>query len=127
MTDLNETIRLSEVIIHKGRYAYLKTDKQVLGDYFLITKDADEVTIISKENNINTVDFFEETKWFTMLEIRPHKPFLTVGFIAAITKSIADRGLNVLVVSTYSKDYVLINEEYKNQAIEALRDLGFNC
>ena len=88
---------------------YYCSYKQVLGDYFLIAKDADEVTIISKENNINTVDFFEETKWFTMLEIRPYKPFLTVGFIAAITKSIADRGLNVLVVSTYSKDYILLN------------------
>ena len=67
----------------------------------------------------------EETKWFKLFEVRPHTPFLAVGFIATITKSIADKGINVLVVSTYSKDYLLIKEEKSNYAIEALRELGF--
>ena len=125
MPDLNEEIQLSDVIVHPGRYAYLKTDKQVLGDHFLITKDADEITIVTEENNVNSVEFSEETKWFKLFEIRPHTPFLTVGFIATITKAIADKGLNVLVVSTYSKDYILIKEEHSTQAVEALEELGF--
>ncbi len=125
MSRLDEEIKLSEVIVHPGRYAYLKTNKQVLGDHFLITKDADEITIVTEENNVNLVDFSEETKWFKLFEIRANTPFLTVGFIATITKSIADKGLNVLVVSTYSKDYIMIKDEKSNQAVDALKGLGF--
>lgn len=125
MSDLNEEIKLSEVIVHPGKYAYLKTNKQVLGDHFLIARDADEITIVTEEKNVSSIDFSEETKWFKLFEIRPNVPFLTVGFIATITKSIADKGLNVLVVSTYSKDYILVKDEKSNQAIDALKELGF--
>jgi len=125
MSDLQKEIQLSKVIIHPWKYAYLKTDKQILGDHFLISKDDDEITIVTKESNVAAVDFSEETKWFKLFEIKPHMPFLTVGFIATITQAIADKGLNVLVVSTYSKDYILIKDEDSTKAIEALKGLGF--
>ncbi|MEI6775138.1 MAG: ACT domain-containing protein [bacterium] len=91
----------------------------------MISKDDDEITIVTKESNVAAVDFSEETKWFKLFEIKPHMPFLTVGFIATITQAIADKGLNVLVVSTYSKDYILIKDEDSTKAIEALKGLGF--
>ncbi len=122
---LQQEISLSKVIVHPGRYAYLKTDKQILGDHFLISKDADEITIITEEKNVDTVNFSEATKWFKLFEIKAHVPFLTVGFIATITQAIAEKGLNVLVVCTYSKDYILIRDEGSNDAIQALKDIGF--
>lgn len=125
MTNLNDEIQLSEVFVHPGRYAYLQTDKQILGDHFLITKDADEITIVTEEKNIDSINFSKETKRFKLFEIKPNTPFLTVWFIAAITKAIADKGLNVLVVSTYSKDYVLVREETNDQARDALKELWF--
>ena len=125
MTDLNEEIRASEVHVHPGRYAYLKAKEQVLGNHFLISKDGDEITIVTEEANVKDIDFSEDTKWFKLFEIRPKTPFLAVGFIATITQAIADKGLNVLVVSTYSKDYILIKEDSDSQAIEALKELGF--
>jgi len=125
MSELQDEISLSEVIVQPGRYAYLKTDKQVLGDHFLISKDDDEITIVTKEENVSSVEFSAETKWFKLFEIKPHKPFLTVGFIATITRAIADKGLNVLVVSTYSKDYIMVKDEQNGEAIEALKELGF--
>ena len=47
------------------------------------------------------------------------------GFIACVTRAIADRNLNVLVVSTFSKDYVPVREEALAEAVAALRELGF--
>ena len=125
MTNLNEEIQLSEVIVHPGRYAYLKTDKQILGDHFLITQDIDEVTIVTEEKNVDSINFSQETKRFKLFEIKPHIPFLTIWFLATITKAIADKGLNVLVVSTYSKDYVLVRDETNEQASNALKELWF--
>jgi hypothetical protein len=47
------------------------------------------------------------------------------GFISCITQAIAERDLNVLVVSTFSKDYFLVREESIGSAVTAFRDLGF--
>ena len=44
---------------------------------------------------------------------------------SSITQAISERDLNVLVVSTFSKDYFLVREECINTAISALRELGF--
>jgi hypothetical protein len=37
----------------------------------------------------------------------------------------ADADLNVLVVSTYSKDYIMVREEGRDTAIAALRQAEF--
>ena len=125
MITLAEEIAWSEIIIQPWRYAYLKTDTQVIGDHFLVSKDADEVTIVTEEKNMDSVNFSQATKRFKLYEIRPVTPFLAVGFIATVTRAIADQELNVLVVSTYSKDYILVKEETSNNAAEALKKLGF--
>ena len=78
MTNLNEEIQLSELIVRPGKYAYLQTDKQILGDHFLITKDDDEVTIITEEKNVDAINFSQITKRFKLFEIRANMPFLTV-------------------------------------------------
>lgn len=124
--DLDEVIRSSQVIVRQGRYAYLKAEALVeLGEHFLVAQDADEVTVVTEEANLGEADFAEAVTWFRLIEVRVSQPFLAQGFIARITKAVADQGLNVLVVSTFSKDYFLVREESAETAIDALRDLGF--
>ena len=45
MTTLDETIKSSKVIVHDGRYAYLKAQETEINDHFLISKDNDEITV----------------------------------------------------------------------------------
>jgi hypothetical protein len=49
-----------------------------MGDHFLVSKDADEVTIVTEEKNMDSVNFSEATKRFKLFEIRPVTPFLAV-------------------------------------------------
>ncbi len=110
-TTLSEVIKSSTVVVHAGRYAYLKLpagQEIQLGKNFLIAKDADEITVVTEEKNIHALSYEKDVKWFTLMEIKVSLPFLATGFIAAISKSIADRRLNILVVSTFSKDYLLV-------------------
>jgi len=123
--NINEIIRTSIVIVHKGRYAYVKTDEVEIGDHFLITKDRDETTVITEEKNLQDMEYDKDVKWFKLVEIRVSAPFVAKGFLAKITKTIADKDLNVLVVSTFSKDYVLVREETWETAIKALEEVGF--
>ena len=123
--DLNEVIRSSQVVVRRGRYAYLRSEEPVeLGEHFLVARDADEVTVVTEEANLGGAAFADAAKWFRLIEVRVSLPFVAQGFIARITKAVADRGLNVLVVSTFSKDYFLVREEQGPTAIEALEALG---
>ena len=51
-------------------------------------------------------------------------PFEGVGFIATLSRAIADRGINLLAASAYSFDYILVKEDDLPSALEALRGLG---
>ncbi len=125
MVSLATVIKESPVIIHSGRYAYLKGTETNLKNHFLISQDKDEITIVTKEKNVKNTKYEKDVKWFKLFEFKVSVPFLAPGFLSAISKSIADTGANILIVSTFSKDYALIKEEDAKKAIEAWKKLGF--
>lgn len=102
---LDEVVRTSEVVVHPGRYAYLKARQAEPGEHFLVARDADEVTVVTEERNVASTEHSESTHWFVLMEIRVSMPFVAKGFLARVTATMADVDLNVLVVSTYSKQH----------------------
>ena len=123
---LTGVIHSSRIVVHKERYAYLRAAALTeTGNHFLIARDQDEITVVTEEKNLPMISFKQQVKWFKLVEVRVSKPFDAVGFIARITRAIADCGLDILVVSTFSKDYFLIREKEIDVAVTALRDLGF--
>jgi hypothetical protein len=123
---LDEVIISSPVVVHKVRYAYLKGQEKDLKNHFLISQDNDEITIVTEEKNIVNTKYEKDVKWFKLFEFKVSIPFLAPGFLAKISKTIADKKLNILIVSTFSKDYVLIREEDFKVAVKALEEVGFS-
>ena len=122
---VSEVIKSSIVIIHKSRYAYLQVKiVPPLGNHFLLSKDNDEATVITEEKNVPSVGYEHIEKWFTLVEIKVSVPFLP-GFVAAVTSAFAAESLNALVLSTFSKDYLLIREEHSTKAFQLLKRMGF--
>lgn len=121
---IEEVIKTSSIIIHSGRYIYLKTKDKNLGPHFFISQDKDEVTIVTEEKNLNTVNYLGIVKWFKLIEIKLSVPFFQ-GFLSRVIKPIADAGYNTLIISTFSKDYILTREENINQVAKILVDTGF--
>ncbi|MCR4334910.1 MAG: ACT domain-containing protein [archaeon] len=124
-SELKEEIKNTVVKIHPSRFAYLQSSNTQNDSYFLATKDNDEITFIVEEKNIEKFDFQKINKWFKLIEFKITKPFLCVGFLAAVSKTISEKGMNILIVSTFSKDYILIKEEELEKAREALKETGF--
>lgn len=90
-----------------------------------MTVDKDEITVVTKEENIGDLELVEKNKnYWKLIETDPVIPFYVVGYLAALSNAIAQKGINVLIVSTYSKDYLLVIEETLDKAIEALIGLG---
>ncbi len=123
---LQDVIRSSPVIVHKGRYAYLRGAEKELKGHFLVAQDKDETTIVTEEANLAGTDYEKAVTWFRLLEFRVSVPFLAPGFLAEISGAVAKKGLNILIVSTFSKDYALVQEGDLDQALKALEGIGFS-
>lgn len=124
-SNLDRIIQSSQVIIRKGRYAYLKASEICVDDSFMVVQDGDEITIVTEEKDISKTKYDASVKWFKLFEILVSVPFYAKGFLARITDAISSQGLNVLVISTFSKDFVLVREESYEVAEKALKDIGF--
>lgn len=124
--DLQEAISKSIATVMKGTYVYVKTDEVYKLDiHFVVSKDKDEVTVITKKENIKELNVLELVGDYKLIEFKPVVPFQTVGFLAKIAEVIANQGMNILIVSTFSKDYIMIKEEFSEKGIKALKDIGF--
>ena len=72
-------------------------------------------------------DVIEKNKdLWKLIEFKISTPFYVVGFLSTISKTIAAQGCNCLIVSTYSKDYLLVREDEFDRAKSALIGLGFS-
>lgn len=125
--DLKKIIESSTFTLHKGRFIVAKVKiAPLIDDHFMVSKDQDEISVITREENLGKLDLIEKNKdFYVAFELKISLPFYAVGFLAAVTNAIGSRGMNNLVISTYSKDYVLVREEHLEKAQQALLDLGF--
>ena len=46
------------------------------------------------------------------------------GFLAVVSSALAEEGISISVISTYSKDYILIRKVDTEKAVQALTKLG---
>ncbi len=126
MISLSHIIRNSALVVHSGRYAYLKVrNPPLIDEHFLISKDAEEITVVTRESNIRKIKAEKTVKWFKLLEVRTIAPFASKGLNAKVTSAIAAAGSIVLCISTFSKDYFLVPEENLTHAVNALKKVGF--
>ena len=51
-------------------------------------------------------------------------PFDGAGFIATLTGAISRRGINLLCLSGYSCDYILVKDSEINEAVRGLKEFG---
>ncbi len=122
----SDAIRNSPVRLMPGRYAVLRCADVPDGTgWFMITRDPDEVTVIVEESAILESRALETDGGYRILEIKVATGFESVGFLATVTRALAEAGVSILVVSTYSKDYVLVKEESVAAGLKALSGIGF--
>ena len=124
--DLQEAIPKSIATVMRDTYVYVKTDiVEKTDNHFMVSKDKDEITVITKKEKIKNLKVLELVGDYKLIEFRPAVPFQTVGFLAKIAEVIANKGMNILIVSTFSKDYIMIKEQFCEKGLTALKSIGF--
>lgn len=65
-----------------------------------------------------------EAEWFRRITLMVHSSLEAVGLTAAISNTLADKGISANVVAAYFHDHVFVPAERADEALAALRDLA---
>ena len=124
---IEKIIKESTFRVEEGRFVYAKVSKAPsIEDHFMVSKDANEITVVTEEENLSELTLVERNKdFYRLIALNVSIPFYAVGFLATVSKAIAKEGMNILIVSTYSKDYILVKDDMIESARLVLVKLGF--
>src|ERR1043166_7933311 len=104
--ELKKIVTESSFSVIPGSWTYLRVRTAPTGKHFLVVQDKDEITVVTEKARAGELEAVERNKddW-ALICLNVSIPFYSVGFLAEISTAIAEAGLNILIVSTYSKDY----------------------
>ena len=81
-------------------------------------------SVIDQSKIRNNKDIIDIDKDWKILTFDMILPFGLVGFLAKISKVLADAGIRIFVISSFSTDNVLIKEKNIKKAMNKLKSLG---
>ena len=125
--DLKKVIQSSWFTIENGLYVYAKvTNVHTPEKHLIVTRDSDEITVVTKTSNLADLGDYERNpdNW-VLLNIKCGNPFYCEGFLAAIASAFASKGIDITLTSTYTNDYVTVQENNIDKATSLLKNIGF--
>lgn len=121
--DLPPTL-FAVVSISTDRYLDVLAAIRDVKNFVSVTRDKDEVTLIVSEERWQTManDFpgAQVQLRRRMIRFDTVLDFSVVGFIAEISRALADADISILSVSTYRTDAVLVHEAQFERALMAV-------
>ncbi len=112
------------VYVWKEKFAIVKS-KKTHPDAFANVVDKKEITVIVDQTKYDKANAIEAEEGYRMLTFDTTLPFNLVGFIAKVSKALAEEGIPIFVVSSFSTDHILVKEKYLKKTKKALERLGF--
>ena len=125
--DLKKVIQTSWFTIENGLYVYAKvTNVHAPEKHLIVTRDSDEITVVTKTSNLADLGDYERNpdNW-VLLNIKCGNPFYCEGFLAAIASAFASKGIDITLTSTYTNDYVMVQQNNIDKATSLLKNIGF--
>ena len=90
----------------------------------MISRDEKEITVVTRHlDDVEIIEINPDSWLFISIDCA--QPFYCVGFIAKLSTMLSAAGLDILVLSTFSRDWVFVKEEEGGRAAEVLRNAGF--
>ena len=121
-----EIIKQSFFDVQAGIFVYAKVRTlPPAGKHFMVSQDGDEITVVTR-GDLSSLDLIERNKDdYVLIALNVAVPFYSVGFLATVSDAFAANDMNILIISTYSKDYILVRADRLDLSQEILLKLGF--
>ncbi|WP_238883609.1 ACT domain-containing protein [Clostridium sp. YIM B02551] len=91
-------------------------------DIYSITKTHDELSIVCNEENIP--EGIECEKQWRALKVQGPLDFSLIGILSTISSALAQHKISIFAISTYDTDYILVKDDKRNEAVQALKAIG---
>jgi uncharacterized protein len=118
-----------EFSVYDGRFCLAKlprdTDLGELGDsgpFFSVTRDNDEMSIVAEESFVHPQA--EIQRGWRALKVKGPLEFDLIGVHTSVVGPLAEVGISVFAVSTYSTDYIFLLDYNLEKAIKTLELAG---
>lgn len=92
------------------------------GEFTSITRTSDELSIVCPIANLPP-GVSSPHRW-VCLKLEGPFPFSQTGVLLSFIEPLSSSGIPILAISTYDTDYVLVQEESSDTAIELLKRSG---
>lgn len=138
---IRKLIAATEVVLYPEPLTIVSIDREEeekarrlmedLGPFSSITFDVSEVSLVLKTEEWDDLkdnfhDYTEEGP-YRLITFDIVLDLAIVGYLAVISRILADAGISIYALSTYLRDHVLIKESDAETAIEALKGLIEEC
>ncbi len=97
--------------------------KWVSGDFLSVTRTPGELSVVCPQERVPAGILCE--KGWRALGLEGPLDFALVGVLAPVLAPLAEAGVSVFAVSTYDTDYVLVEDDQLDRAVDALRGRGY--
>ena len=108
--------------LHDGSFVFLTSSEifppDVLREAVMIFKEIEGLTVIARDEIVGTLGS-GAPRW-AMITLNVHSDLNAVGFLAVITKRLAEAGISVNAVSAYYHDHLFIPWDRKDEAMKIL-------
>lgn len=92
------------------------------GEFTSITRTAEEISVVCLEEHIPT-DVPAPERW-VCLKLEGPFPFSLTGVLLSFIEPLSKNNIPIFAISTFDTDYVLIQEEFIEAALDLLRAAG---
>jgi hypothetical protein len=116
-TEIRASVRRKEYTIARVAAVPALSDK-----IFAVVTDGAEITVVAELHS--GLEVLEEEKPFRIISFDTKLPFDLIGFLAYITKLLADQNISLFAISSFSTDHILMKEVYLDKAMEVLKSAG---
>ncbi len=121
--DLENYFKNGKLYIWKETFAIVKSKKPYPNAFANII-DKNEITVIIEQSKYNDEDIIGVEKDWKILTFDMVLPFGLVGFLAEVSKILADEKIPIFAISAYSTDHILVKEKDLVRVEEKLKELG---
>jgi hypothetical protein len=94
-------------------------------EHVVVARAEGETTVVTRRPEPQWSQTVSAEMGFTLIALDVGAPFAAPGFLAAACGTVAAMGINVLIHSTFSRDYLLIRTADADRALAALAARGF--
>ena len=124
--DLAEVIRDSPALVLAERYFIAQVDTIPRDIAVLMTFEDDvEKTVIVESAYIDRISARQARGPYAAIRLQLAKPFVTPGLLASAAKAVARMRVAQIVYSSYSFDYLMVEEPDLALALTGLQRMGF--